>query len=189
MPSPAPPRRLVVLDRDGVINRDSRDFIRSPAEWLPLPGSLEAIAALTRAGFDVVVASNQSGVGRGLFTAATLAAIHDRMRQAVEAAGGRIAGLYWCPHRPDEDCACRKPRPGLLRQIEAEYGLSLAGVPAVGDSRRDLEAAWQVGARAILVRTGNGPDTERGLAPGEPVEVFPDLAAVAAALVREVGAP
>ena len=188
MPSPATPRRLIVLDRDGVINRDSRDFIRRPAEWVPLPGSLEAIAALTHAGFEVVIASNQSGVGRGLFTAETLAAIHDRMRQAVEAGGGRIAGIYWCPHGPDDGCECRKPRPGLLRRIEADFGVSLAGVPAVGDSRQDLDAAWQVGARALLVRTGNGLETEGRLAPGEPVEVFADLAAVARTLVREVDA-
>jgi len=181
--------RLVVLDRDGVINRESPDFIRRPEEWVPLPGSLEAIAGLTRAGFRVVVASNQSGVGRGLFSAGTLAAIHDRMTKSIEAAGGRLDGIYFCPHGPDDGCNCRKPLPGLLRQIEAHYGSPLRGQPVIGDSQRDLEAAWRVGGRAILVRTGNGPETERRLAAGAPVEVFPDLAAVAAALIAETQAP
>lgn len=178
-------RRLVVLDRDGVINRESPDFIRTPDEWVPLPGSIEAIADLTRAGFVVVVASNQSGVGRGLLTAETLAEIHARMTHAVEAAGGRLAGIFVCPHRPEDACECRKPRPGLMRQIEAHFGLTLRGQPAIGDSRRDLEAAWQVGARAILVRTGNGGETERGLDAGAAVEILPDLAAAAALLIAE----
>jgi len=180
--------RLVVLDRDGVINRESPAFIRRPEEWIPLPGSIEAIAELTRAGFTVVVASNQSGVGRGLLTAATLVAIHDRMNRAVEAAGGRLDGIYFCPHRPEDACECRKPLPGLLRQIEAHYGVLLRGTPAIGDSYRDLEAAWRVGARAILVRTGNGAATERRLEPGAAVEVFADLAAAARALTAETRA-
>ena len=182
----ADPIRLVVLDRDGVINRESADFIRRPEEWIPLPGSIEAIAALTRAGFTVVVASNQSGVGRGLFSPATLAEIHDRMNRTIEAAGGRLDGIYFCPHRPEDACECRKPLPGLLRQIEAHYGIPLQGTPAIGDSYRDLEAAWRVGARAILVRTGNGAETERRLAAGAAAEVFADLSAVAAALIAEV---
>jgi D-glycero-D-manno-heptose 1,7-bisphosphate phosphatase len=178
-------RRLVVLDRDGVINRESPDFIRTPDEWVPLPGSIEAIADLTRAGFAVVVASNQSGVGRGLFTADTLAAIHVRMARTIEAAGGELAGIFVCPHRPEDACECRKPRPGLMQQIEAHFGVALHERPAIGDSRRDLEAAWQVGARAILVRTGNGAQTEQDLDAGAAVEVFPDLAAAAALLIAE----
>jgi len=178
-------RRLVVLDRDGVINRESPDFIRTPDEWVPLPGSIEAIADLTRAGFAVVVASNQSGVGRGLFTADTLEEIHARMARAIEAAGGRLAGIFVCPHRPEDACECRKPRPGLMQQIEAHFGLTLRGRPVIGDSRRDLEAAWQVSARAILVRTGNGASTEEGLDAGAAVEIFPDLAAAAARLITE----
>ena len=177
--------RLVILDRDGVINRESPNFIRSPDEWVPLPGSVRAIADLTRAGFAVVVASNQSGVGRGLFTADTLAAIHARMTGAVEAAGGRLAGIFVCPHRPDDGCDCRKPRPGLLRQIETHFGTSLRGQPAIGDSYRDLEAAWQVGARAMLVRTGNGAEAERRLVGRVDTEVFTDLAAAAALLIAE----
>ncbi len=177
--------RLVILDRDGVINRESPDFIRTPDEWLPIPGSVEAIAALTEAGFTVVVASNQSGVGRGLFSSGTLAAIHARMTETLEAAGGRLAGIFFCPHRPEDGCNCRKPLPGLLRQIEGHFGVTLAGVPCIGDSRRDLEAAWQVGARAILVRTGNGAQTEQGLEGGAAVEVFPDLGAAARQLIEQ----
>ena len=177
--------RLVVLDRDGVINRESAAFIRRPEEWVALPGSIEAIADLTRAGFIVVVASNQSGVGRGLLSADTLAAIHARMTKTIEAAGGRLDGIWFCPHRPEDACDCRKPLPGLLRQIGAHYGIPLQGKPVIGDSYRDLEAAWRVDARAILVRTGNGRETERKLAPNAAVEVFPDLAAVAAQLIAE----
>jgi D-glycero-D-manno-heptose 1,7-bisphosphate phosphatase len=177
--------RLIVLDRDGVINRESSAFIRSPAEWLPLPGSIQAIADLTAAGFAVVVATNQSGVGRGLFTATTLAAIHARMTSTIEAAGGRLAGIFFCPHRPEDNCECRKPRAGLMRQIEARFGTSLRGQPVIGDSCRDLQAAWAVGARAMLVRTGNGAVTEGRLDADKSVEVFPDLAAAAAALITE----
>ena len=176
--------RLVILDRDGVVNRESKDFIRSPAEWIPLPGALEAIAALTAGGFAVVVASNQSGVGRGLFTAATLAAINTRMTAEVEQAGGRLAGIFVCPHAPEDGCSCRKPKPGQLRQVEADFGVDLAGVPAVGDSERDLQAAQAVGARAILVRTGNGRETEARLAGAAGIEVFDNLAAVAGALLE-----
>jgi len=183
-----PPARLVVLDRDGVINRESRDFIRTPAEWLPLPGSIRAIADLTAAGFAVVVATNQSGVGRGLFTAATLAAIHARMTSTIEAAGGRLAGIFFCPHRPEDNCDCRKPRPGLMTQVEERFGTSLRGQPVIGDSYRDLEAAWSVGARAMLVRTGNGAATEGRLATNAPVEVFPDLAAATELLIAEIQA-
>lgn len=178
-------QRLVILDRDGVINRESPDFIRTPDEWVPLPGSLEAIAALSRDGFEVVVATNQSGVGRGLFTAATLDAIHRKMTDAVAAAGGRLAGIFVCPHAPAANCDCRKPRPGLLRQIEAAFGCSLAGQPIIGDSERDLLAAQAVGGRAILVRSGNGRDTEARLADRSAVEIFDDLHAVAAALAQK----
>lgn len=179
-----PAGKLVILDRDGVINRESPDFIRSPAEWVPLPGSLQAIADLTRAGFVVVVATNQSGVGRGLFSAATLDDIHRKMSAAVEAGGGRLAGIFVCPHAPGDGCDCRKPMPGLLRQVAAAFAVSLAGVPAVGDSERDIRAAQAVGARPMLVRTGNGRATEARLAPGDGVEVFDDLAAVARMLTR-----
>ena len=180
---PEPDLRLVVLDRDGVINHDSDDYIKNPDEWVPLPGSLEAIAALTQAGFSVVVASNQSGVGRGLFDQATLDAIHRKMIDAVTTAGGRLDGIFFCPHKPEDACDCRKPKPGLLRQIEQANRISLHGVPVVGDSARDLDAAKAVGARPILVRTGNGAATEQTL--GNDAEVFDDLAAVVGQLVSE----
>ena len=175
--------QLVILDRDGVINADSDAFIKSPREWHALPGSLEAIRDLGAAGFDVVVATNQSGVGRGLFDAETLAAIHRRMRDAVQTAGGRLAGIYFCPHHPDDGCDCRKPAPGLLHQIARDFARSLEQVPVIGDSARDLEAAIAVGARPILVRTGKGRQTEASL-PGD-TEVFDDLAAAAHTLIDE----
>lgn len=175
--------KVLVLDRDGVINADSPDFIKSPDEWRPLPGSIEAIARAYRAGFTIAVASNQSGVGRGLFDLDTLSAIHDVMIEAVENAGGRIDVIVFCPHRPDDDCECRKPKAGLLRRIEAELGATLAGQWSIGDSARDLEAARRVDAKPVLVRTGNGRKTEAGLADDD-VMVFDDLSAAVDALLE-----
>jgi D-glycero-D-manno-heptose 1,7-bisphosphate phosphatase len=175
--------RVVVLDRDGVINEESPDFIRTPADWRPLTGSIEAIAALSQAGFRVYIATNQSGIARGLVTPADLTAIHARLRAAVAAAGGAIAGIYFCPHGPDDGCDCRKPAPGLLRRIEAELGWPLASVPVIGDSARDLAAAAAVGARGILVLTGNGRRTAAELGAG--VETWADLAAVTRQLLAE----
>jgi D-glycero-D-manno-heptose 1,7-bisphosphate phosphatase len=180
----AEPTKLVVLDRDGVINEDSGDFIKSVAEWRPIPGSLEAIAALTRGGYRVAVVTNQSGIGRGLFDEHTLAAIHERMRDAVRTAGGALAGIYYCPHRPDEGCECRKPKAALLRRLERDLSCSLAGAPFIGDRPSDLDAAAAVGARAMLVRTGTGAATERALVRGS-VEVFDDLRAAASAILAE----
>lgn len=177
--------KLVVLDRDGVINRDSPDFIRSVAEWEPLPGSLAAIAALTVAGWTVVVASNQSGVGRGLVSAEELERIHAHMRAAVAEAGGRIDSVFVCPHAPGDGCNCRKPAPGLLLQVGAHYGQPMRDVPVIGDSARDLAAAQRVGARPILVLTGNGHRTLDDLGGAGVPERYPDLAAAAAALMRE----
>jgi D-glycero-D-manno-heptose 1,7-bisphosphate phosphatase len=175
--------RLVILDRDGVINRESAQFIKSPAEWEPLPGAIAAIAALKAAGFTVVIATNQSGVGRGLFSAATLDAIHEKLQGSVRAAGGEIDRIFVCPHAPEAGCDCRKPRPGLFTQIASAYRMSLADVPAIGDSRRDLDAAEAAGARPVLVRTGHGERTEAALGSGHRVAVFDDLAAAARALV------
>ena len=175
---------MVVLDRDGVINRESEDFIKTPDEWIPLSGSLDAIARLTSAGFPVIVATNQSGVGRGLFDLAALDAIHDKMRREVEAAGGDLAGIFFCPHTPEDGCDCRKPKPGLLRQIERRFDISLTGSPVIGDSARDLEAAVAVGAQPILVRTGNGRRTEKELDERSDVRVFDDLAAAVDALLE-----
>jgi D-glycero-D-manno-heptose 1,7-bisphosphate phosphatase len=174
--------KLVVLDRDGTINQDSDQYIKSPAEWKPIEGSLEAIARLTQAGWRVMVATNQSGIARGLFDVATLNAIHAELHRAVGQAGGRIDAIFFCPHAADSNCECRKPKPGLLLEIAARLNVELEGVPMVGDALRDLQAAAAVGARPVLVLTGKGRQTRAagGLPPG--TEVFADLAAVAAKL-------
>lgn len=180
------PVRLVVLDRDGVINHDSDAFIKSPAEWVPIDGSLEAIALLARSGFTVAVASNQSGIGRGLYDRATLTAIHRKMRRAAMDAGGAIDRIVSCPHRPEDACACRKPAPGLLRRLAKHYRLSMRGIPVIGDSLRDLEAARTVEARPMLVLTGNGRGTRETLLEREwRVETFENLLDAAGALVAE----
>ena len=174
--------KLVILDRDGTINYDSDQYIKSPAEWKPLPGSLEAIARLTQAGWRCVVATNQSGIARGLFDMAMLNAIHAELHRAVAQAGGRIDAIFFCPHAAESNCECRKPKPGLLREIGARMDVELKGVPMVGDALRDLQAAAAVGCKPFLVLTGKGKKTraEGGLPPG--TEVCADLAAVAARL-------
>lgn len=149
-------QRYVLLDRDGVINEDSDRFIKSPDEWRPIPGSLEAIALLNAHGFKVVVVTNQSGIARGLLDLAMLDKIHQKMRQLLADQGGRIEAIYFCPHGPDSDCACRKPKPGLLKQFAADFAADLAKTVVIGDSLRDLEAGEAVGAQAILVKTGKG---------------------------------
>ncbi|MCX7239774.1 MAG: D-glycero-beta-D-manno-heptose 1,7-bisphosphate 7-phosphatase [Burkholderiales bacterium] len=146
--------KLVILDRDGTINHDSADYIKSAEEWQPLPGALEAIARLNHAGWHVVVVTNQSGLGRGLFDVATLNAMHAKMHTMLAAVGGRVDAIFYCPHAPDEGCHCRKPEPGLFEQIGERYGLDLAGLPAVGDSARDLVAAVAAGCEPHLVLTG-----------------------------------
>lgn len=175
--------RLIVLDRDGVINFDSDDYIKSPDEWAPIPGSLEAIARFNHAGYKVWVTTNQSGLARGLFDAKVLEQIHDKMRRELARVGGAIEAIYFCPHGPDEGCLCRKPRPGLLRELAGQLQCDLAGVPAVGDSLSDIQAAQAVGARPILVLTGKGLATlEKGGVPAD-VPVYNNLAAVADALL------
>ncbi len=151
--------KLVILDRDGVINFDSAEFIKKPQEWQPIPGSLEAIARLNQAGYRVVVATNQSGVGRGLLDMATLNAIHDKMHKALAQFGGRIDAVFYCPHAQDANCNCRKPKLGLFEDIARRFNVDLAGVPCIGDSLRDLQAAAQVGALPMLVLTGKGETT------------------------------
>ncbi len=175
--------KLVVLDRDGVINFDSDRFIKSPDEWRPIPGSLEAIASLNQNGFRVAVATNQSGIGRGLLDMAAFNAINDRMTRHLAQVGGRIDAIFYCPHAADAQCGCRKPMPGMLREIGRRFNSDLKGVPAVGDALRDLLAAHAVGATPILVTTGKGKVTlkEKDL-PAE-TQVFDDLAAVARQLV------
>ncbi len=148
--------KLVILDRDGTINEDSDEYVKSEAEWKPLPGALEAIARLNHAGWHVVVASNQSGLGRGLFDVAALNAMHTKMHKLLAAVGGRVEAIFYCPHGPDQACNCRKPRPGLFEQIGERYGISLKGVPTVGDSARDLIAGAAVGCEPHLVLTGKG---------------------------------
>jgi D-glycero-D-manno-heptose 1,7-bisphosphate phosphatase len=174
--------KLVVLDRDGVINVDSDKYIKSPEEWKPIPGSLEAIASLTQAGFRVVVATNQSGLGRGLFDMATLNAMHNKMHKAVNQLGGRIDAVFFCPHAQDAGCACRKPQPGMLLEIAARFNLALADVPVIGDSLRDLQAASAAGARPILVLTGKGKRTVKAGGLPDGTEIHDDLAAAAMAL-------
>ena len=175
--------KLIILDRDGVINFDSEQFIKSPAEWQAIPGSLESIARLNQADYRVVVATNQSGIGRGLFDMPTLNAIHDKMHKAAALVGARIDAIFFCPHTADTHCLCRKPAPGMLEEIALRYGVSLVGVPVVGDSLRDLQSAAVLGAQPYLVLTGKG---RRTLAEGnlpEGTRVFADLAAVVAELL------
>jgi len=174
--------KLVILDRDGVINLDSDQYIKSPEEWKPIAGSLEAIARFTQAGFRVVVATNQSGLGRGLFDMATLNAMHDKMHKAVNQLGGRIDAVFFCPHAHDAGCACRKPKPGMLLEIAARFNLALAGVPVIGDSLRDLQAASAAGARPVLVLTGKGEQTLKAGGLPEGTEIHQNLAAAATAL-------
>ena len=171
------PTKLVILDRDGVINFDSAQFIKSPDEWKPIPGSLEAIARLKQNGYRIVVATNQSGVGRGLFDMDTLNQIHAKMHKAVVAVGGQIDAIFYCPHAADSKCDCRKPKPGMFKRIAETMNVDLKGVPSVGDSLRDLQASAAAGCLPMLVRTGKGPLTlEEGNLP-EGTEVFDDLAA------------
>ena len=176
--------KLVILDRDGVINYDSPSYIKSPDEWKPIPRSLDAIARLTQADYRVVVATNQAGVGRGLFEMATLNAIHDKMHRAVGQAGGRIDAVFYCPHAMEANCGCRKPKPGLLEDIGRRFNTSLKDVPCIGDALRDLQAAVAVGALPILVLTGKGEMTRREgkLPPGTPV--FKNLAEAITSLLR-----
>ena len=148
--------KLVILDRDGTINQDSDDYIKSPEEWIPLPGALEAIARLNHAGWQVVVASNQSGLGRGLFDMATLNAMHAKMNKHLSAVGGRIDAVFFCPHGPEDKCQCRKPLPGLFEQIGERLGMDLKGTHVVGDSLRDMLAGVAVGCTPHLVHTGKG---------------------------------
>ncbi len=150
--------KLVILDRDGTINRASDEFVKSPDAWHPLPGSLEAISRLNHAGFHVALATNQSGLGRGLFDMAALNAVHAQMVKSLASVGGRIDAIFYCPHAPDEGCGCRKPWPGLFGQIAERYGITLDGVPCIGDSLRDMQAASASGCAPHLVCTGRHPD-------------------------------
>lgn len=176
--------KLVILDRDGVINHDSASYIKSPDEWRPLPGSLEAIARLNHAGFHVILATNQSGVGRGLFEMSTLNAIHNKMHRALAQIGGRIDAIFFCPHALEANCACRKPKPGLFEEISRRLNVAMKDVPAIGDSLRDLQAAAAVGAAPVLVLTGKGAKTQLEGALPAGTRVHADLADAVRAIVR-----
>lgn len=176
--------KLIILDRDGVINHDSDEFIKSPDEWVPIPGSLEAIARLNQAGYRVVVATNQSGIARGLFSIVTLNAIHQKLHTAAQQAGADIDAIFFCPHAADDNCDCRKPKPGMLQDIAARFSVNLKGVPTVGDSLRDLQSGFVVGCVPYLVLTGKGERTRSkgGLPPGTTIHA--DLAAVVDHLLK-----
>lgn len=176
---------LIILDRDGVINYDSDDYIKSPDEWIPVPGSLEAIARLNRAGYHVAVASNQSGVARGFFDLTTLEKIHQKMRAELAHVGGAIDTILFCPHGPNDGCGCRKPKPGMLLEIAKKFQCELTGVLAIGDSLRDIEAALSVGATPVLVRTGKGLRTLQEQRIPDDVAVYDDLAAAVDALLQQ----
>jgi len=183
------PLKLVILDRDGTINEDRDDYVKSPDEWVPLPGALEAISRLNHAGWHTVVATNQSGLARGIFDTGTLNAVHVKMNQALARFGGRIDAVFFCPHGPNEGCACRKPLPGLFHLIGERFGIDLAEVPLVGDSLRDLQAGSAAGCPTHLVRTGKAAELdEAGIewicrqVPG--TRVHADLAAFAEHLIR-----
>jgi D-glycero-D-manno-heptose 1,7-bisphosphate phosphatase len=175
--------RALLLDRDGVINHDSPEFIRTPADWRALPGSLDAIARAQRAGYRIVVVSNQSGIARGLLDVASLNAIHRRLDAELARVGARIDAYFFCPHHPEAGCACRKPRAGLLEAVAARLGLTLADTPFVGDRLSDAEAALAAGARAMLVASGCTKPDPRALARLGPVPVYADLAAAVDALL------
>ena len=171
--------KLILLDRDGVINQDSDHYVKSPSEWKALPGSIEAIARLHQADYRIVVATNQSGIGRGLFDMATYNAMNDKMMEMVFRQGGRIDALFFCPHTAEEGCNCRKPKTGMFEEIALRYHTDLKGVPCVGDSLRDLQAGEAVGAQPILVLTGKGKRTEKEGGMPRKTQIYADLAEVA----------
>ncbi len=175
--------KLIILDRDGVINQDSEGLVKSPEEWQAIPGSLEAISALNQAGYRVVIASNQSGLARGLFDIDTMNAIHRKMHDELEKVGGHLDGIFFCPHRPSDNCTCRKPKPGMLEQICKRFFSEPSDTPFIGDSFRDLEAAQAIGAKPILVLTGKGFKTSKRIRPDQNIPVFEDLADAVAALI------
>jgi D-glycero-D-manno-heptose 1,7-bisphosphate phosphatase len=183
------PVKLIILDRDGTINEDRDDYVKSPEEWVPIPGALEAIARLNHAGWHTVVATNQAGLGRGTFDMSTLNAMHVKMNQLLAKQGGRIDAVFFCPHTPEDGCRCRKPMPGLFEQIGERFGLDLAGVPVVGDTLRDLLAGSAAGCAPHLVRTGKGATLDdhalQALCAQVPgTQVHADLAAFADSMIR-----
>lgn len=179
-------KSLIILDRDGVINEDSPDYIKSPEEWIPIPGSLEAIAQLTQSGFTVVVATNQSGIARGYYDEETLRLIHLKMQGLLKNLGSKIDHAFYCPHAPEDACECRKPKPGLLYQVAEWYGQDLNQVPYVGDSLRDIQAGLSAGCKPILVKTGNGTKTlNKNPEIFKDISVFEDLMAFAKDIILQ----
>ena len=179
--------KLIILDRDGVINQDSDDYIKSPDEWIPIPGSLDAIARLNHAGYSVAIASNQSGIARGYFSLETLAAMNVKMNELLSQLGGRIDAMFFCPHGPKEGCDCRKPRPGMLTDIGNRFQAKLGDVMFVGDNINDVKAAKAAGARPVLVRTGKGDQTAGILAEHKlnGVPVYDDLAGLVNTMLED----
>ena len=175
--------KLIILDRDGVINQDSDSFIKTVDEFIPLPGSLEAIARLKQAGYTIAVATNQSGIARGYYDEATLAAMHDKLAHLLDEQGGEIDYIAYCPHGPDDNCDCRKPLAGLLNEIGKHFKVDLTDVPVIGDSLRDIQAARSVGASPILVKTGKGERTLANTDQISDIPVYADLAAAVDALL------
>jgi D-glycero-D-manno-heptose 1,7-bisphosphate phosphatase len=189
---------LLLCDRDGVINQDSKHYIKSPGEFTPIAGSIEALAQLSQAGWRIAVVTNQSGLARGLFTLSTLHAIHQKLHQLVQSAGGRVDAIFLCPHGPDAGCACRKPAPALFREALARFHVAASDALAVGDSLRDLQGAAAAGVPAVLVRTGNGLltearaqgasgdlSTEQALRLPPDTRIYENLAALADSLLRK----
>ncbi len=176
---------LIILDRDGVINYESNEYIKSPEEWVPIPGSLQAIAALNQAGYQVVIATNQSGVARGLFDLPMLEKIHAKLHAELESEGGKIADIFFCPHHPNDNCFCRKPQPGLFFQIREKYSVDLSQVFFVGDSISDIQAAKKAGCKPLLVLTGNGPKTLATFAQAVHIPFFKDLTGVVEFVLHE----
>jgi D-glycero-D-manno-heptose 1,7-bisphosphate phosphatase len=173
---------FVIIDRDGVINYDSHEYIKSPDEWIPIPGSLEAIASLNHAGFRVMIATNQSGVARQLFTLETLQSIHEKLKKALLKVGGKVDDIFFCPHHPDDQCECRKPNVGLFTQIKEKYEIDFSHTFFIGDSSQDVEVALKTGCKPLLVLTGNGEKTRKEY---PSILHFNDLAAAAAYIINE----
>jgi D-glycero-D-manno-heptose 1,7-bisphosphate phosphatase len=182
--------KLVILDRDGTINEDRDDFVKSADEWVPLPGALQAIARLNHAGWHTVIATNQSGIGRGLFDMAALNAMHLKMNHLLQQLGGRIDAVFFCPHTPQDGCSCRKPLPGLIEQIGERYDVELSEVPVVGDSLRDIQAGVAAGCQPHFLRSSSalrsGDEVVAELLASVPgAQVHADLAAFAEALITQ----
>lgn len=185
LPIHSPDGKWIILDRDGVINEDSKDYIKSPAEWLPIPKSLEAIARLTAHHFNIAIATNQSGIGHGYYSFKTLSEIHEKMLNALNRLGGKIQGIFYCPHLAEDQCQCRKPLPGLLLEIEKTFDIDLKSAVMIGDSYRDIQAAKSVHVEAFLVKTGNGKEALENYSDSlQSVLVFENLSQTADFLIQ-----